>query len=72
MEALAAAGRKRRGFMETYGGIKKNTEPSGGLRRTIVHHDAELLWGESARIVRGENRLGKLNASTIQAKQPFR
>jgi len=36
-------------------GIKKNTEPSGTLRRTTVHHDPELVWGESARIVRGEN-----------------
>jgi len=36
-------------------GITKNTEPSGALRRTTVHHDPELLWGESARIVRGEN-----------------
>jgi len=31
-----------------------------------------FLWGESARIVRGEHLLGKLYASTTQAKQPFR
>jgi len=36
-------------------GIKKNAEPSGALRCITVHHDPELLWGESARIVRGEN-----------------
>jgi len=36
-------------------GIKKNTEPSGALRRTTVHHDPKLVWGESAPIVRGEN-----------------
>jgi len=36
-----------------------------------VHHEPELEWGESARVVRGENWLGKLNASTMQAKQPF-
>ena len=28
--------------------------------------------GESARIAQGESRLGKLNASTMQAKQPLR
>ena len=52
-------------------GIKKNTEPRGALCCTTVHHEPELVWGESARIVRGENCLGKLNASTMQAKQPF-
>ena len=36
-------------------GIKKKKEPSGALRRTTVHHEPELAWGESARIVRGEN-----------------
>ena len=98
MGALAAAGRKRRGFKEgglAYGkrtarvaqvdvapstssvdpdirGIKMDTESSGALRRTTVHHDPELAWGEIAHIVRGENRLGEVNASTIQAKRPFR
>jgi len=93
MGALAATGRKRRGFKEggpKYGkmtargfvnstvlpsrvhvfsdpfvltggvdldmrGIKKNIEPSGALRRTTVHHDPEPAWGESSRIVLGEN-----------------
>jgi len=27
-------------------GIKKNTEPSGALRRTAVHHGLELVWAE--------------------------
>ena len=36
-------------------GIKKYSEPSGVLRRTAVHRDLKLLWGGSARIVRGEN-----------------
>ena len=53
-------------------GIKKNTEPSGAPRRTTVHHDPELVWGESARIVRGEYCLGKLSTSTMHAKQFFR
>ena len=42
-------------------GIKKNKEPSGALCRNTVYHDPELLWGEKARIVRGEHLLGKLN-----------
>jgi len=54
-------------------GIKRDTEPSSGaLRRTTVYRDPELIWGEIARVVRGESLLGKLNASTKQVKQPFR
>jgi len=47
-------------------GVKKNTEPSGELRRTTVHHESKHALGENARIVRGENSLGKLNARTMQ------
>ena len=31
-------------------GIKKNTEPSGALRRTTVHHDPELVWVNGVRL----------------------
>jgi len=34
-------------------GIKKNTEPSWALSHTTVHQDPKLVWGGSARIVRG-------------------
>ena len=53
-------------------GLRRIKKPGGVLSRTTLHLELGLVYGECARIVQGEDLLGKLNANSIQAKQLFR
>ena len=64
--------RRRGALIKTCSGSKRKMEPSGALRCTAVHYGLGLLWGKSARIVRGETDSASPTPTPLQAKPLFR